>query len=405
MTRSVRRCWSGLREAAVAGLLWLALPFAAATDLRGDPTSLPQIVSRLQERIDQLERRLAEIDSVRAQRSSAMSAMPARPPAAGPSADGMRSPSDTATRKSADASAGPSAEASSTGTSTAVNTSSDTAADMTRALERALVREGGLLLPPMALEIEPRWSYQHQSASGLAVLNIDGAPQLAQATRRRDIQQAALGLRIGLPARLQLDLLLPYVQQRDWHTATDVASSTASLSGAGAVELGLAWQIWPAVAGTGAIAALRWIEPPSSLFDRDAILSGTSGFRALQASLLFVTRRDPVVFFGALSHTDRRPRRLAGRAVDPGDATGLRAGAIIALSPDTSLRMWLDLLHAGSARMDGVLARGSGGVSGEFSTGFSFVLSPRMLLGIEAAIGLTPSSPDIRLRLSLPIRF
>ncbi len=276
--------------------------------------------------------------------------------------------------------------------------------EMARALERALVREGGLLLPASAAEVEPRWSYLHRSQSGLELLQAGGQPQLARVDRRADVQQLAVGLRLGLPAQMQLDLLLPYASVRERVTAGG-ASSVDTMSGAGASELGLSWQLWPGSAGAGAVASLRWSEPGAAEFARATVLPASSSFRSLQGSLLVVQRSDPVVFFGALSYADRQSRRIAGRLVEPGDVTGLRAGAIVALSPEISLRLGLDLGWAGDLRVDRVRAPGSGTVTAEFSTGFSIALTPQALLGVETGIGLTGASPDFRIGLSLPWRF
>ncbi len=277
--------------------------------------------------------------------------------------------------------------------------------DMARALERALVREGGLLLPPSVVEIEPRWSYLHRSSAGLELLSVGGQPQLLQMTHRWDAQQAGLGIRMGLPAQTQLELLLPYASVRERQAGSGGYSSDDTVSGAGSAELGLAWQLQPASTGLGIVAALRWSEPGSSALRREAALPVSGSFRSLQASLLFVKRRDPVVFFGALSHAVRWSQRIGGHEIDPGNASGLRAGAIIALSPDTSLRLGLDLGWFGDSRTDRIAAKGSGALSGEFSTGFSFVLSPKVLLGVETGIGLTRTAPDFRIGLSLPVRF
>jgi len=276
--------------------------------------------------------------------------------------------------------------------------------EMARALERALVREGGLLLPPAAAEIEPRFSYVHRASSGLELLQSGGQPQLARVDKRADAQQLALGFRVGLPAQMQLDLLLPYASVRERTTAGGL-SFVDTMSGLGASDIGLSWQLWPASAGTGAVASLRWTEPGDEAFGRATVLPASGSFRALQASLLLVQRNDPVVFFGALSHADRQSRRVAGRRVDPGDVTGLRAGAIIALSPEISLRLGLDLGWSRDVHIDRTRVPGSAAVTAEFSTGFSFALTPQALLGVEAGIGLTGVSPDFRVGLSLPWRF
>ena len=348
-----------------------------ATEAHADAPVEARIAALLA-RIDALERRLAAIEG-------------SAPVAAGPPRRSGADPSAVAGARDA-------------AVATAAAEPATPQDDMARALERALVREGGLLLPAGAAEIEPRWSYLHRSSSGLELLQSAGQPQLARVDKRADAQQLAVGLRFGLPAQLQLDLLMPYASVRERFTAGG-ASSVDTMSGAGAREIGMSWQLWPGSAGTGAVASLRWSEPGSADFERAAVLPASSSFRSLQGSLLLVQRSDPVVFFGALSHADRQSRRIAGRLVDPGDVTGLRAGAIIALSPELSLRLGLDLGWSRDTRVDRVTAPGSGMVTAEFSTGFSLALTPQALLGVETGIGLTGASPDFRIGLSLPWRF
>ncbi len=358
---------------------WIALwPVSA----RATQMQLETRIAVLLARIDALERRLAAIEG-RAPATAA--ATEAQPQASSPAAPV----------------ANPTVAASGQGAAAEPVTPQD---EMARALERALVREGGLLLPPAAAEIEPRFSYLHRAVSGLDLVQTGGDPQLARVSRRADAQQLALGFRVGLPAQMQLDLLLPYASMRERVTAGGL-SSADTISGLGASEIGLSWQLWPAAAGTGAVASLRWTEPGDEVFERAAVLPASGSFRAWQASMFVVRRNDPVVFFGALSHADRQARRIAGQRVDPGDVTSLRGGAIIALSPEMSLRLGLDLGWSRDMQVDRMRAPGSGAVTAEFSTGFSFALTPRALLGVEAGIGLTDVSPDFRIGLSLPWRF
>lgn len=366
------------RMVALAMELLLLMALAPRPVLAHEEPSGATVVE-LQARIDTLERRLAAIEGAAKSVLAAPLPSPPRPPTA-PQTD-IEQPGDRASQ------------------------AASAADDMMRALERALVREGGLLLPPSVVELEPRWNYLHRASTGLEVLSAGGQPQLAQIDRRWEAQQAALGIRVGLPLQTQLDLLLPYASIRQQQIASGAFSSSETVSGFGGVEVGLNGQLLPASAGLGMVGSLRWIEPGSAVFERGEVHPVSAPYQALQASLQWVKRLDPVVFVGALSYAAARSQRIAGHAIDPGDTVGLRAGAIIALSPDISLRLALALAHSGSTRIDGTRIKGSGGISGEFSSGFSFVLSPRVLLGVEAGIGLTTTSPDFRVGLSLPIRF
>ncbi len=298
---------------------------------------------------------------------------------------------------------------------------------MARALERALVREGGLVLPPGVVELESRFRYQHRSTQQLELFHVGGQPAVAQVDRKLDQSQLTLGLRFGLPGHSQLELLLPYASHRLRTTATDGSGTgpglgisngtgsgsgngtaaialTDSASGFGDIDIGWTKQWYTQPGGSGALASLRVSEPVATDQAGSSVAVGSS-FRTLQGSLLFIHRVDPVVYVGGLSYAANLTRRIGGARIDPGDAIAMRAGALIALSPDTSLRLGLDLGRTQDAARDGAVLAGSSAVVGEFSAGFSFVLTPRTLLGIEAGIGLTPRSPDFRIGVALPVRF
>lgn len=112
-----------------------------------------------------------------------------------------------------------------------------------------------------------------------------------------------------------------------------------------------------------------------------------------------------MVFFGSLSRTMNYSRSIRGLTIDPGNTTGVKLGSILAISPGTSMRAGLELSRAAGATINGTPLPGSSATAGFFNTGFSFGLTPRQLLNIEAGIGLTTDSPDFRIEASLPIRF
>ena len=93
-----------------------------------------------------------------------------------------------------------------------------------RALERALVREGGLVLAPGTFEVEPNVAYSYRQDN------------LSQ-TRRHSFGPA-LALRAGLPWRSQIEASLPYVFER--RRDGTVASHS---DGIGDFTLGLSHQL------------------------------------------------------------------------------------------------------------------------------------------------------------------
>src|SRR5262245_64664060 len=123
-----------------------------------------------------------------------------------------------------------------------------------RALERALVRSGSVLLPPGQKEIEPGLTYDHTRRSGLA---IDGST-VAFRDVQRDTAFGSLGLRLGLPWTSQLEASVPYGWQ-SVETVNGGTRSSSTESGVGDIQVGLSKQLYSDRDGrTGLIAHATW---------------------------------------------------------------------------------------------------------------------------------------------------
>jgi hypothetical protein len=277
--------------------------------------------------------------------------------------------------------------------------------ETTRALERALIREGGLVLPPKSLEIEPRLVYDYRSSNALQIVNIGGQPQIGRQDLKRDTATASIAVRAGLPASTQLDAVVPYSISNERRVTSGGLDESDKSSGFGAFEIGVTRQLLNETkSAPGLLGTLRWRDR-SSREDFGSPTAIGSNFRSIQAAVIAVKRVDPMVFFGSLSHAFNHSRNISGSVVDPGNSTGIKLGSILAVSPQTSVRLGFELSRSAETRVNGSRVAGSDDVVALYTTGFSFVLSPRVLLGIDAGIGLTSSSPDFRLGLSLPVRF
>ena len=274
-----------------------------------------------------------------------------------------------------------------------------------RALERALVREGGLVLPPNTFEIEPRLAYEHRSRNALQIVDIDGQPQISTQDLKRHDAQAALDFRGGMPWASQWEVSLPYAVNRERRVTAMGPDETNRASGIGSIEIGITKQLMLEDRGRpGLLASLRWRDRGAEE-DFTNPVSVSSSFRSLTGALTLIKRQDPMVFFGSLSATKNYSRTIDGALFEPGESTGLTLGSILALSPKTSLRFGMDINYLSELSIDGTKVPGSNTVVGMFNTGYSFILSPKTLLGIEAGIGLTEQAPDFRIGVSLPIRF
>jgi hypothetical protein len=271
-----------------------------------------------------------------------------------------------------------------------------------RALERTLVRAGGLVLPKGAFEFEPRLQYSYRGSQGLGI--VAGGGFVAQQDISRNQLEARLGLRAGLPWSMQAEVRVPYVWAHEDRATASAARESERTSGLGDVELALAKQFLDERRGRPALlGSLNW---KSTTGEHElSRLSPGSGFPQLQGTLTAVKREDPLVFFGAASYTRVFERHRSGTDVDPGDAVGLKVGSLLAASPETSLRAAFETTRFGRTRVAGSSVAGSDATVGILELGLATLLTARALLDVELGIGVTPDAPDFRVRLALPIRF
>ena len=273
-----------------------------------------------------------------------------------------------------------------------------------RALERTLVREGGLVLPRGAVEIEPRLQYTYRSFDGLRIVTQGGQTQIAEQDVKRDETEASLGFRLGLPHAFQIELRIPYVSLRQEQATAGTQSESDHTTGPGDLELGLVKQLSRERGSRPSVlASVNW----RAATGRHQLgeLSPGGGFHQWQAALTTVKRQDPLVLFGTLSYTAVLERTRDGVRVDPGDAVGLKFGSLLAASPETSLRGAIELSRSRSTKVDSQSVPGSETTVGMLELGLATLLSPRALVDFQVGIGLTRDAPDFRLRVSLPLRF
>ena len=253
--------------------------------------------------------------------------------------------------------------------------------ELDRALERALVQQGGLVLGAGTYELEPQLAYAHwdDRRSGL-----------------RHTSEAALGFRAGVGWDSQVQLRLPYV-----HVRSDAGSETAR----GDIGVSFSKQL-PSERGArpGVVAQVAWLaRTGEDGFDGGVPTGG--GFNVLQAGFTAIKRRDPLVFYGGLSYAAPQARDISGVKVEPGDTLGVRFGSILAASPETSVTLGLNLGFVQATRLDGERVPDSDTVINMLQIGFSNILTRRVLLTLSGEFRLSGDVPDFRLSASLPVRF
>jgi hypothetical protein len=273
-----------------------------------------------------------------------------------------------------------------------------------RALERTLVEGGALLLQPGQAELTPRIRFTRTSRTAPTFLNTDDAMLLGEEERRRNVLDASLGLRIGLPLDSQLELDLPWrmVRERRVLSAGFQTRTAARDSGSGLqdLSLGLAKTIlrdsgWrPDLVGR-----ISWDTATGRERDGEVFLGDS--FHEIGLDLTATKRLDPLVFVGGASYQTA----LRRGGVRPGDQLGVSLGALLAASPEASLRFFFDQTYIDETRIGGSRVPGSDAFASTFTAGASVVLGRRLLLDVSGGIGLTDDSPDYSLRVALPFRF
>jgi hypothetical protein len=277
--------------------------------------------------------------------------------------------------------------------------------ETTRALERALVREGGIVLPPKSYELEPRFTYSHVTSNQLGIDTLNGQAQLLRQDVKRDSINMGIGLRVGIPWGMQLEGYVPYGYTRTRSANVGFNDETQQDSGVGNVELGFTKQL---LSDNGAVPALlgtvRWRDESRSNSSNSTVGVGSS-FGGVQMALTFVKRLDPLVLVASISRDFVKGATVDSNRIEPGDNTGIRFSSIFAISPSISMRMGIDVVRGGRYKINDNNLPGSDTSAAMLDFGYSFLLSPRALLSVNAGIGLTEDSPDYTLGISLPIRF
>jgi hypothetical protein len=197
-----------------------------------------------------------------------------------------------------------------------------------RALERTLVRAGGLVVPKGTYELEPRLQYSYRGFEGLRIVtDAGGVSQIAPQDISRTQFEASMALRAGLPWSMQVEIRVPYVWAYEDRATLSASRESERTSGWGDVELALAKQFVDERPGRPALlGSINW----KSVTGEHELgrLSPGSGFPQLQAALTTVMRQDPLVFFGTLSYAYLFERERSGTDVDPGDSIGVKVGSL-----------------------------------------------------------------------------
>jgi hypothetical protein len=258
--------------------------------------------------------------------------------------------------------------------------------DITRALERALVRERGSLLPFRFFEVEPNFVYSHFNSDDL----------------RRDAFGPGMAARAGLPWKSQFDISVPYVFE---HRSGAVSNEA---NGVGDVSVGVSHQLLREQEFVPDLiigANYQVATGENTAFESANPVVLGAGFDSIDGSLTAVKRIDPLVFFGSYTFTHVFPEDKSGLDVDPGNVNAVRFGTILATGPNTSLRMAFNLTFFEELEIDNTDIPGSDDPLGIIEFGGSIALNDAMALDVLVGAGVTRNAPDFRVTAALPTRF
>jgi hypothetical protein len=272
-----------------------------------------------------------------------------------------------------------------------------------RALERSLTQAGALLLGPGLLEFEPRFTYARSEDTAPSFV-MNGTEVFAgEVERNIDSLSADLSLRLGLPWDSQLEIGLPY-RSRDVNAVTNLGftpteASSESASSFGDLRIGLAKTLFrERIWRPDLVARLTWDTHTGETRDNDISLG--AGFHELRGSLTTIKRQDPIAFVGGLSYEHSFERR----EIQPGPTVAASFGGVLALSPETSLRLFLSGAYQQKTELSGREIDGSDQSIASLVIGGSTLLAPGVLADLSAGIGLTDDADDFSITLSFPFR-
>ncbi|MBC8241507.1 MAG: transporter [Alphaproteobacteria bacterium] len=273
-----------------------------------------------------------------------------------------------------------------------------------RALERSLSREGALLLPSGVLEVEPSFTFVRQEDATSSFVTSGSSVVAGETESNANRFTADLGLRLGLPWDSQLEIGLPYrraeVQTVTSVGFTPVTSTTSSGYGLGDLRVGFAKTLLrEGLRRPDLVGRITWNTASGKISDNGVSLGG--GFHEIQGSLTAIKRQDPMVFIGGLSYQ----HSFENDQIKSGPVIATNLGGAIALSPESSLRLFLSGAYQGETELFGSDINGSDRTVGSFVIGSSTLLAPGILLNASLGIGLTDDAEDMSLAFSIPIRF
>ena len=326
--------------------------------------------------------------------------------------------------------------------------------------------EGGVLTRKGQIILEPSLEYTHSSQDrfffqGFEVIDTVLIGLIEATKADRNTIEAAMGVRVGVTDRLELEARVPYVYRTDKVQNTVVSQlqlptieTNSTGSDIGDVEIAGHYDftslIFDAPYKVYTVANLNVKTPtgegpfdvPFDQAGNPTRLSTGSGFWAVQPSFTAIFPTDPVVFFGTVGYTvnigehigtTHNVQRLCSGQdpgdppcvnqdvfigdVDPGDSVNTSVGMGLSLNERTSLSFGFQfdyVLPTTQQTSTHDNTNGNNLIStvksdplyvGSFVFGWSYQISDNVGLNLNFSVGATDNAPDFESTIRVPIRF
>jgi hypothetical protein len=276
-----------------------------------------------------------------------------------------------------------------------------------------LFEEGGVLLRPGRLRIEPTFSYSRSDRSrilfdGIDLIDVVFIGQIYSDQIRNETFSSSVTFRYGASDRLNLRATIPWEYRKtelfpiERDQAPISALQTRENSSVGDISLGLSYQLYRSDTRLPSVVANLTYSPDTG----DPPYTGR-GYKRLTGGFTFLMQSDPAVLFGSLSYLHNEGEY---KSFERGDFVGGSFGYSYALNYDLSISTTLSYLRQIE---DSTLRRPQGGrltlgrreTDATLSLGLTYALTRRTALALSVGIGLTDESPELTLSMSLPMAF
>jgi hypothetical protein len=276
------------------------------------------------------------------------------------------------------------------------------------ALSRGLIERGALLLPKGRLEIAPGITYSHTQLQGLVLVDTpEGISTVSNQRLRDDGVEFSVAARLGLPWRSQIQVRVPFTWKRESSALGDGTEINHHDTNLGDVEIELSHQFLVEKGPVPAlIGAVSWRFPTgTSPFQTPVVgIANGGGGHQVTGRITALKSIDPLVVFTTLSYSANLSHQESFGRVHPGNSIVWQLGALLAVSPETSLNFGFAQQFKSTTRVDDVRIKGSDGIAAVAQVGVDQLLNARTLLHISLDMGVTRDAPDYQLTVSVPLQ-